>query len=292
MAKLLVIDDDLTMGPLIRAALKTFDVKCETSGANAIAVANEAKPDVILLDLHMPNVDGFEVLRKLKNHPTFSSTPVFCLSGAIDQESRNRAIGLGAAGYFQKPINIKSFENDLTATLKSMNSILSSENQKRQFTIAFNESEKYRLMKEELHSALIKGQSPIVLSLVNGEDFADFSLESGLISGKWHYLQITSSTLAKLPYLQDLSPLLRDIQTLTHANTENVHLIVDDPHSLLGGDLNTAASRFHPLKQFFAQNFASTSIYADLEGNLSRSSALKDIAQFFCSGGSSIRAAG
>lgn len=292
MAKLLLVDDDLTMGPLVRASLKSFDVKCELSGANAVNIATDHQPDVILLDLNMPNVDGFEVLRKLKNHPALSSTPVFCLSGAVDQESRNRAVSLGAAGYFSKPIDLKKFESDLNASLKSMNSVLNSENGKRHFTIAFNESEKYRLIKTELRSSLANGKTPLILSLVNGDEFTDASFESDLIAGRWHFLQISSSTLAKLPYLQDLSPLLADIKSLTRLDPQATHLILDDPNSLLGGDPHTAAARFHLLKQFLIESFGSTSIYADLEGTLNRSHALKDIAHFFCAGSSGVRAAG
>lgn len=292
MAKLLLVDDDLTMGPLVRASLKSFAVKCELSGANALNAATEQQPDVILLDLNMPNVDGFEVLRKLKNHPALSATPVFCLSGAIDQESRNRAVSLGAAGYFSKPIDLKKFESDLNASLKSMNSQLNSENGKRHFTIAYNESEKYRMLKSELRTSLEKGETPLLLSLVSGDEFTDASLEDDLIAGRWHFLQISSSTVAKLPYLQDLSPLLADIKSLTQLDPQTAHLILDDPNSLLGGDPGTAAARFHLLKEFLIDNFRSISIYADLEGSLNRSHALKDIAHFFCAGTGGVRAAG
>ena len=108
--KVLVIDDDINHHQLISVSLKKyFTVVSELSGANAVNCAIAEKPDLIILDLQMPHVDGFEVLRQLKQHPVLAGIVIFCMSGSNSEESRERSSQLGATAFISKPINIKTY---------------------------------------------------------------------------------------------------------------------------------------------------------------------------------------
>lgn len=284
LAHLLVVDDDVTASPLLKAALRAdFRLSSELSGAKAISTAGELRPDAILLDLHMPNVDGFEVLRQLKRDPGTSSIPVICMSGATDQSSRDRAAELGAAGYFQKPLDVRRLGEDLKSLLSSMNSRLETPGRMLRFTLAFNHGEKYRILKEDLRAQLSQGAPCLVLSLMNGEDFAIDDLKEPLVRGEFVFLQVTPSLISKIPYLLDLSPITDDIQGFLPRDSHEYSLFIDDPQLLLGSDDPKAAfGRIHSLKELFSSRFKRASLYASREGAPETVQNLNEIAVIFC----------
>lgn len=105
--KVLAIDDTPTnLMMLGRALAADFDLQIATSGAKGLALATEAPPDLILLDVMMPEMDGFETCRRLKADPRSRETPVFFLTALSDCESEARGLALGAADYISKPINV------------------------------------------------------------------------------------------------------------------------------------------------------------------------------------------
>jgi DNA-binding response OmpR family regulator len=73
------------------------------SGAEAIEHALREPYDVLLLDLMLPGMDGFEVCQRLRAEPTTSTLPIVVISALDDQESRERAMSLGATAYYSKP---------------------------------------------------------------------------------------------------------------------------------------------------------------------------------------------
>jgi len=105
--KLLAIDDTPTnLMMLGRALAPDFDLQIATSGAKGLELAIEAPPDLILLDVMMPEIDGFETCRRLKADPRSQAIPVFFLTALSDGESEARGLALGAADYLTKPINV------------------------------------------------------------------------------------------------------------------------------------------------------------------------------------------
>ena len=105
--KVLAIDDTPTnLMMLGRALAANFDLQIATSGAKGMALAMEAPPDLILLDVMMPEIDGFETCRRLKADPRSRDIPVFFLTALSDGESEARGLALGAADYITKPINV------------------------------------------------------------------------------------------------------------------------------------------------------------------------------------------
>jgi diguanylate cyclase (GGDEF)-like protein len=104
--RLLIVDDDLSAIRLMNEALRgTGEVFFATDGEGAIRLAREKRPDIVLLGLQMPGMDGFEVCAALKAHPLTADATVFFVTADTDVEAETRAFGLGAADFIHKPIS-------------------------------------------------------------------------------------------------------------------------------------------------------------------------------------------
>ena len=103
--RLLVIDDDAANRGLVKAIFdrQGFEVLAARDGAAGLETAAAAQPDVVLLDLRMPGLDGFEVLERFK--ASMPSMPVVILTGSRDIKDAVRATQLGAFNYLTKPVN-------------------------------------------------------------------------------------------------------------------------------------------------------------------------------------------
>lgn len=100
----LIIEDDEFLRGLINKKLTAegFAMISAIDGEEGIKKAKEEKPDLILLDLVLPNVDGFEVLAKIKDDPVSSSIPVIILSNLSQKEDIDKGVKLGAVDYIIK----------------------------------------------------------------------------------------------------------------------------------------------------------------------------------------------
>jgi DNA-binding response OmpR family regulator len=100
-------DDDLSITTLIRALLSSDGIRCETTdnGARALELARELRPDVLVLDVNMPTLGGFEVLTQLKRDPITARMRVILLTGAEQESDIMRGFTLGASDYIVKPFN-------------------------------------------------------------------------------------------------------------------------------------------------------------------------------------------
>jgi DNA-binding response OmpR family regulator len=101
---ILIIEDDEFFRDLLNKKLSTNDFKVleEMDGESGVAKIKEIKPDLVLLDLLLPNMDGFEVLMKVKADPSVAKTPIIVLSNLGQQEDIDRAMKLGASDYLIK----------------------------------------------------------------------------------------------------------------------------------------------------------------------------------------------
>lgn len=105
--KILVVDDDDDMRELLRVILQTggYEVLTACGGRGAFQYALLNRPDLIILDVMMPNVDGFEVLRILKDHEATSAIPVVMLTAKDGVEDIARGWEWGADLYLNKPFS-------------------------------------------------------------------------------------------------------------------------------------------------------------------------------------------
>jgi len=103
----LVVDDAPANIQVLSAILKEkYKVKAATSGEKALKIASsDNPPDIILLDIIMPEMDGFEVCRQLKASDVTSAIPVVFVSGADTREDREKGLALGAVEFLTKPVD-------------------------------------------------------------------------------------------------------------------------------------------------------------------------------------------
>ncbi len=102
---ILIVDDDVTSLRLLQAVLKDlYETAPARSGEQALTYLEQHTPDVILLDLDMPVMNGYEVLGRLKSDARWKDIPVIFLTGREGVESEIKALTLGAVDYMQKPI--------------------------------------------------------------------------------------------------------------------------------------------------------------------------------------------
>ena len=121
MVKILAIDDRndnlISLKAIIKDAFPDYVVLMALSGPEGIEIAITENPDVILLDIFMPVMDGFEVCRRLKHDERISDIPVIFLTAAKgDKESRIKALEVGAEAFLTKPID----ETEITAQIRAM----------------------------------------------------------------------------------------------------------------------------------------------------------------------------
>ncbi|ANG96802.1 MULTISPECIES: diguanylate cyclase [Brucella] len=105
-ATVLIVDDEVSNIEIMNAVLEDhYEICFATSGEQALEVARTVLPDIILLDVMMPGVDGYEVCVRLKNDRLLADVPVIFTTGLDDQEAEVRGLSLGAIDYVTKPIN-------------------------------------------------------------------------------------------------------------------------------------------------------------------------------------------
>lgn len=111
----LIADGDIQMSNLLNVTLKAHDYMCikAASGESAIFMANSYNPDIILLDLVLPDTDGIEVIRKIRS---FSDVPIIVISVRKDEQDKVMALDAGADDYLTKPF----FVEELLARLRVM----------------------------------------------------------------------------------------------------------------------------------------------------------------------------
>lgn len=106
-ARVLVVDDILPNVKLLEAKLSSeyYDVLTATSGEEALKLADSDRPDLILLDVMMPGMDGFEVCKRIKGNPELAHIPVVMVTALTDSVDKVRGLEAGADDFLSKPVN-------------------------------------------------------------------------------------------------------------------------------------------------------------------------------------------
>jgi len=111
-AKILVVDDEPDMVEMLKMMLEnaSYDVVAAYDGKEGIEKAREEKPDVIVLDLMMPEMDGFEACKEMKNDPELADIPILVLTAISQHFSHTRyakslGLGLESDDYVDKPVD-------------------------------------------------------------------------------------------------------------------------------------------------------------------------------------------
>ena len=115
----LVVEDDAPVRNLITTTLKTHDYKyiVATNGENAITAASSYNPDIILLDLGLPDIDGVDVIKKIR---TWSNTPIIVISARSEDADKIEALDSGADDYLTKPFSVEELLARLRVTQRRL----------------------------------------------------------------------------------------------------------------------------------------------------------------------------
>ena len=118
---ILIVDDDASYRKLMVGLLRTqgFEVFAASDGEDALVEFAHHKPDLVLMDVDMPRLNGFEVCRRLKQHPETRLTPVVLVTGMAATEDRIRGLEAGADDFLSKPVD----RNELLARVRSLLSL-------------------------------------------------------------------------------------------------------------------------------------------------------------------------
>jgi diguanylate cyclase (GGDEF)-like protein/PAS domain S-box-containing protein len=178
-SKILVVDDKPENLHLLSEALngETYDVKCVINGEMALMVANAVIPDLILLDVMMPGLDGYQVCEKLKADAKTKDIPIIFLSANNDSVDRIKALNVGGADYINKPFQINEVllriknQLQLQAAQKEvlrLNTELEKRIQERtaQLEVA-NQELKYEIKEREQVTKLLKESEEKLESILN-----------------------------------------------------------------------------------------------------------------------------
>lgn len=119
--QLLIIEDDELIVQMYRASLANsgFVIRWEKDGEAGLSALKSYVPDLVILDIMLPKINGLDVLKELRSDPRLSTTPVVVMSSLMDPSDQQKALALGATVYWvKKDVNMLSFPTELKSLLK------------------------------------------------------------------------------------------------------------------------------------------------------------------------------
>jgi diguanylate cyclase (GGDEF)-like protein/PAS domain S-box-containing protein len=159
--------DDTPLNLLILEAVLSPDVELQiaTSGAEGLALAADSPPDLILLDVMMPGMDGFETCRRLKANPALCDIPVVFVTALTELDAEARGLGCGAADYILKPINVRIAQQRIRNLLEreGLRREIASHRDQLAARIAELEQSARRLAQSEEQAQLLLRQNQLLL---------------------------------------------------------------------------------------------------------------------------------
>jgi two-component system, cell cycle response regulator DivK len=117
--RILVVEDNERNLKLVRDVLQYagYDVIAASSGEQGVALARERAPDLVLMDLQLPEMDGAEALRLLRDDPLTREIPVVAVTAFAMKDDRKRALDAGFDSYIEKPISVRALPEQVRGFL-------------------------------------------------------------------------------------------------------------------------------------------------------------------------------
>ena len=118
---ILVVEDNDRNLKLLRDVLEYagYDVRVARTGEDGVTLAVKEPPDLVLMDLQLPGIDGMEALRQLRESPRTADIPVVAVTAQAMKQDRERALEAGFDGYVEKPISVRAFPEQVRSFLSS-----------------------------------------------------------------------------------------------------------------------------------------------------------------------------
>jgi len=116
---ILVVEDNERNLKLLRDVLEYagYDVRVARTAEDGITLAVSEPPDLVLMDLQLPGIDGMEALRRLRESPRTADIPVVAVTAQAMKQDRERALDAGFNGYVEKPISVRAFPDQVRGFL-------------------------------------------------------------------------------------------------------------------------------------------------------------------------------
>ena len=116
---ILVVEDNERNLKLLRDVLEYagYDVRVARTGEDGVTLAVKEPPDLVLMDLQLPGIDGMEALRQLRASPRTADIPVVAVTAQAMKQDRERALEAGFNGYVEKPISVRAFPDQVRSFL-------------------------------------------------------------------------------------------------------------------------------------------------------------------------------
>jgi two-component system chemotaxis response regulator CheY len=113
---ILTVDDSMSVRKFIALSLKSggYRVISAVDGMDALEILPKEKVDLVITDLNMPNVDGFELVRTIRQNTMYSELPIIILSSLADSQYIERGMQAGANSYIVKPFNMKKIQYEVS----------------------------------------------------------------------------------------------------------------------------------------------------------------------------------
>jgi len=117
--RILAVDDENDVLLILRTALsEEYDVETANNGREAIDMASANPPDLVILDMMMPEMDGLETLAEMKQQDSLSQVPVIFLTGVSDKEKIREALSMGTTYYLVKPFEVGDLLSKVDMAIK------------------------------------------------------------------------------------------------------------------------------------------------------------------------------
>ena len=118
--KILIVDDEVSITKLLKFALERserYEVHCETEGLKALSAAQSFGPDIVLLDVNLPDAGGGEISAAFQEDPMLKSIPIIFLTGMVSQEEVESGVTVGGRPALAKPIDLEKLIESLEKIL-------------------------------------------------------------------------------------------------------------------------------------------------------------------------------
>ncbi|MGC9522980.1 MAG: hybrid sensor histidine kinase/response regulator [Anaerolineae bacterium] len=140
MTRILYVEDDTSSQRLVERLLTSegFEVELAGDGIDALEHAQRNRPDLILMDINIGGLDGYEVTTRLRSLPGMQDVPIVAVTAATLRGDRERAIVAGCSGYIPKPIDVDTFPDQVRAYLVGMEEAVESPEEREEYLVEYN----------------------------------------------------------------------------------------------------------------------------------------------------------
>jgi diguanylate cyclase (GGDEF)-like protein len=183
-AKVLVVDDDEITIQILKTAINKYDISTVRTGAQAIEFCRATPPDLVLLDIEMPSMDGFQVCSTLKADEVTADIPVIFITSHGSREVEDKGWKVGCVDFIRKPISIGATVNRINSqlTLKFMSDKLKGYAYQDGLT-ALNNRRHFDMFLSTQIKLATRNHTPLGLLIVDIDHFKKFNDEFGHLAG-------------------------------------------------------------------------------------------------------------